>query len=150
MSPSWTSSAWCAIERYAGMVDDPDAFLGKLLPILLSKKTKIPRFLVLALMPTRGYFRIDNPGEDLTAYRTRCLSVINQCLRPLIDIPERLKDFYQRRISAIEEFLRKSQVKTLVVGRHDDHVGHNTFNTEQFDQFVEHLKAALGIDVQIV
>jgi hypothetical protein len=45
MSPSWTSSAWSQIERYSAMVEDPNGFLGKLLPILLSKDTQIPRFI---------------------------------------------------------------------------------------------------------
>jgi energy-coupling factor transporter ATP-binding protein EcfA2 len=45
MSPNWVNSAWCKIERYSGMVDDPDGFIGKLLPILLSKETKVPRFM---------------------------------------------------------------------------------------------------------
>jgi len=61
--------------------------------------------LVLALMPTRGYFRIDNAGDDLAAYRTNCQNVINQYLTPLIDVPEPLKDFYRRRISALEAFV---------------------------------------------
>jgi hypothetical protein len=45
MSPSWTSSAWSSVERYAAMVDDPDGFLGKLLPILISRDTAVPRFM---------------------------------------------------------------------------------------------------------
>jgi hypothetical protein len=61
--------------------------------------------LVLALMPTRGYFRIDNAGDDLAAYRTNCQNAINQYLTPLIHVPEPLKDFYRRRISALEAFV---------------------------------------------
>lgn len=61
--------------------------------------------LVLVLMPTRGYFRIDNAGDDPVAYRTNCQNVINQYLTPLIDAPEPLKDFYRRRISALEAFV---------------------------------------------
>jgi hypothetical protein len=45
MSPSWTASAWAQIERYSAMVDDPNAFIGKLLPILIAGETQIPRFI---------------------------------------------------------------------------------------------------------
>lgn len=45
MSPSWTSSAWSQVERYSGMVADPNAFLGKLLPILVMQNTDVPRFM---------------------------------------------------------------------------------------------------------
>ena len=44
MSPSWAASAWSAIERYSAMVDDPDGFLGKLLPIRIDPETAVPRF----------------------------------------------------------------------------------------------------------
>jgi hypothetical protein len=61
--------------------------------------------LVLALMPARGYFRIDNSGDDLAAYRTACQNLISRYLAPLIEAPERLSDFYKRRISALEAFV---------------------------------------------
>jgi TIR domain len=61
--------------------------------------------LVLALMPARGYFRIDSSRNDLAAYRTESQSLINQHLAPLIDRPEHLKDFYRRRMAALEAFV---------------------------------------------
>ena len=45
MSPSWRASGWATIERYSSMVDDPDGFIGKLLPILIDRQTDVPRFL---------------------------------------------------------------------------------------------------------
>jgi hypothetical protein len=45
MSPNWITSAWSSIERYSAMVEDPNGFIGKLLPILLSPDTQIPRFM---------------------------------------------------------------------------------------------------------
>lgn len=65
--------------------------------------------LVLALMPARGYFRIDNSDDDLPAYRTKCQGIITKSLEPLIDVPERLKDFYRRRISAVEAFVSRAR-----------------------------------------
>jgi dephospho-CoA kinase len=61
--------------------------------------------LALALMPSRGYFHIDNSDDDLVEYQQVCKQLVNQLLAPLIDVPEQLKEFYQRRISALETFV---------------------------------------------
>jgi hypothetical protein len=57
MSPSWTNTAWFTLERYSTMVDDADGFLGKLLPILVSRGTNFPRFMKPLL-----YFDCAEPG----------------------------------------------------------------------------------------
>lgn len=63
--------------------------------------------LALALMPARAYVPIDNPQEGLPAYRERCEKAIEGSLRPLIDHPEKLADFYHRRIAALESFVSR-------------------------------------------
>src|SRR5882762_9347658 len=45
ISKSWAASAWCRLERYSAMIADPDGYLGKLLPILLSDSESIPAFM---------------------------------------------------------------------------------------------------------
>jgi hypothetical protein len=61
--------------------------------------------LVLALMPARSYVSIDNSDDDLMAYRSACETIIDRSLKPLIEGPEKLVDFYRRRINALERFV---------------------------------------------
>lgn len=64
MSRNWTSSAWSRIERYSAMVDDPDGFLGKLLPILIDPDTEVPRF-----MKPLVYLDCTKPGGLAREYK---------------------------------------------------------------------------------
>ncbi len=50
----------------------------------------------------------------------------------------------------LEAFLREVQASVLVMGAPDGGSKYNTFSKAEFDAFVEQLKAALSIDVQIV
>jgi len=64
--------------------------------------------LALALMPARAYVPINNVDDDLVAYRAACEAIIDQSLKPLIDGPEKLVDFYRRRINALEGFVSRA------------------------------------------
>ena len=65
--------------------------------------------LVLALMPARAYFRIENTGSNLAKYRALAGKLVNDRLAPMIDVSEPLNDFYRRRIYAVEAFVANPQ-----------------------------------------
>jgi hypothetical protein len=67
--------------------------------------------LVLALMPARAYGPIENDNDDLEAYRSACETIINQSLKPLIEGPEKLVEFYRRRINALEGFVSRANLR---------------------------------------
>jgi chloramphenicol 3-O-phosphotransferase len=67
--------------------------------------------LVFALMPARGYFRVDNSDDNFSKFRARSRKTIAQDIIPLIESPEHLNDFYQRRMTALQTFLSRAQTR---------------------------------------
>jgi hypothetical protein len=87
ISPSWDSTAWFTLERYSVMVDDLDGFLGKLVPVVLSKGTTIPRF-----MKPLPYFDCSDPGSLDRVYpairdRIRCTRLAERRETPAPVLP---------------------------------------------------------------
>ncbi len=52
-------------------------------------------------------------------------------------------------VHRLEEFLQQSQAATLVIGSPGEDSATNTFDAAKLGQFVEHLRAALGIEVLV-
>jgi hypothetical protein len=67
--------------------------------------------LVFALMPARGYFRVDNSDDNFPRFRARSRKTIAQDIMPLIESPEPLDEFYRRRTSALEDFVSRAQIR---------------------------------------
>jgi hypothetical protein len=53
--------------------------------------------LVLSLLPTRGYFCIDNSGDDKVSFRVAVRNVVERQLLPLFEHGESYEEYYYRR-----------------------------------------------------
>lgn len=61
--------------------------------------------LVLALMPSRGYFRITNTQDNLAQYKLESRQLINDNILPLLKSEETLLRYYERRQIILRKFL---------------------------------------------
>jgi len=57
------------------------------------------------LMPARAYLRLSNVGDSLEEYKAKCHAFIQEHLLSLIAAPEKLDDYYNRRIRLLQRFV---------------------------------------------
>lgn len=70
-----------------------------------SSAASVDQSLVLALMPARRYYRINNVGRDLAKYRKDCRDLIVNHIVNLLDHQEDLVNYHRRRLDALASFL---------------------------------------------
>lgn len=59
---------------------------------------------ILALMPTRGFFRMENMGGDLDEYEEKCRNLAGNEILPLAEKAEEIAAFHGRRIKSLQRF----------------------------------------------
>jgi adenylate kinase family enzyme len=59
--------------------------------------------LVLSLLPSRGYYNIDNSEDDKESFRAKARNIIENHLFPLLETEETYEEYYNRRLKQIEK-----------------------------------------------
>ena len=61
--------------------------------------------LVLSLLPTRGYFNIDNSEDDKDSFRANTRDIVETEIFSLLESEESYEDYYYRRLKQLENNL---------------------------------------------